>query len=137
MPDTVRKVDYYYSTVPQRAGQGARVLDAFRDAGVNFLAIHAFPSAGKAQIDFFPENSGAFLKAADKAGLKVSPKRTAFLVEGNDRVGAIAELLEKLGDAKINVTAMDAVATGGRFATILWVRRDNDNRAVRALGATR
>lgn len=137
MPDTVRKVDYYYSTVPQRAGQGARVLDAFRDAGVNFLAIHAFPSAGKAQIDFFPENSRAFLKAADKAGLKVSPKRTAFLVEGNDRVGAIAELLEKLGDAKINVTAMDAVATGGRFATILWVRRDNVNRAVRALGATR
>ena len=137
MPDTIRKVDYYYSTVPQRAGQGARVLDAFRDAGVNFLAIHAFPSAGRAQIDFFPENSRAFLKAAHKAGVKVSPKRTAFLIEGNDRVGAMAELLEKLGDAKINVTAMDAVATGGRFATILWVWRDNVNRAARALGATR
>lgn len=137
MPDTVRKVDYYYATVPQRAGQGARVLDAFRDEDVNFLAIHAFPSAGKAQIDFFPENSRAFLKAADKAGLKVSPKRTAFLVEGKDRVGAMAELLEKLGDAKINVTAMDAVATGGRFATILWVRPDKVNRAARALGATR
>ena len=137
MPDTVRKVDYYYTTVPQRAGQGARVLHAFRDAGVNFLAIHAFPIAGKAQIDFFPEDSRAFLKAAEKAGVKVGPTRTAFLVEGNDRVGAMAGLLEKLGDSKINVTAMDAVATGGRFAAVLWVRRDNVNRAARALGATR
>ena len=44
-------------------------------------------------------------------------------------------LLRKLGDAGINVTALDAIASGGRYGAILWVRRDNVNRAARALKA--
>lgn len=135
MADRVRRVDYYYATVPNRAGQGARILDTFRDEGVNLLAVHAFPDGNKAQIDFFPENPRVFLRAARKAGLKLSPRRTAFFVEGKDRVGAMAKVLRKLGDAKINVTATDAIASRGRYGAILWVRQDNVNRAARALGA--
>ena len=137
MADRVRKVDYYYTTVANRAGQGARVLDVFSDADVNFLAIHAFPAGAKAQIDFFPEDRGAFLRAAKKAGIKLSPRRTAFLVQGKDRVGAVAKILRKLGDAKINVTATDGISVGDRFGTLVWVRRDNVNRAARVLGAKR
>jgi hypothetical protein len=71
-----------------------------------------------------------------KAGVKVSPRRTAFLVEGKDRIGALAEVLRKLGDAKINVAAVDAVAIGGgRYGAIVFVRRNDVNRAARALGA--
>lgn len=137
MADTVRRVDYYYATVPNRAGQGARVLDVFRKEGVNLLAVHAFPDGTKAQIDFFPDDRRAFLRAVKKAGLKVSPRRTAFLVRGKDRIGAVARILRKLGDAGINVTALDAVATGDRYGAIIWVRRDNINRAARVLGAKR
>ena len=96
-----------------------------------------FPSGAKAQFDLFPEDARAFRRVAKKAGLKVSPRRSAFLVEGKDRVGAVARILEKLGDAKVNVTATDAIATGGRFGTIVWVRRDNVNRAARVLRAKR
>lgn len=136
MADTVRRVDYYHTTVSNRAGQGAKVLDAFRDEGVNLLAVHAFPQGNQAQVDFFPENPRAFVRAAKKAGISLSPRRTAFLVEGRDRIGAVGDILRKLGDAKINVTAMDAVATGGgRYGALVWVRRDNVNRAARALGA--
>lgn len=137
MADRVRRIDYYYVTVPNRAGQGARLLDTFKEEGVNFRAIHAFPSGAKAQFDLFPEDARAFGRVAKKAGLKVSPRRIAFLVEGKDRVGAVARILEKLGNAKVNVTATDAIATGGRFGTIVWVRRDNVNRAARVLGAKR
>ena len=31
-----RRVDYYYTMVPNRAGQGARLLDTLRKAGVRF-----------------------------------------------------------------------------------------------------
>ena len=137
MADRVRKVDYYHTTVANRAGQGARLLDSFRDEDVNFLAIHAFPVGAKAQIDLFPEDSRAFLRAARKAGIKVSPRKTAFLVLGKDRVGAVARILEKLGDAKINVTATDGIAVGDRFGILVWVRSDNVNRAARVLGARR
>ncbi len=37
-------------------------------------------------------------------------------------MGAVAELHRKLAEAKINVTAIDAVCAGaGRYGAILWV----------------
>ena len=43
-------------------------------------------------------------------------------MSGEERVGAVAELHRKLAEAKINVTAIDAVCAGaGRYGAILWV----------------
>lgn len=137
MSDRVRKLDYYYTTVGHRAGQGGKVLGELRDAGVNLLAVHAFPQGNRAQIDFFPENARKLERAAKGAGIRLSPRRTAFFIEGRDRIGAVAETLEKLGREGINVTALDAMAVGGRYGSLLWVRRDKVNRAARVLGAKR
>src|SRR6266487_1560278 len=49
MPDTIRRADYYYVTAPDKPGEGAKVFGKLRDAGVNLLAVHAFPSARKSQ----------------------------------------------------------------------------------------
>ena len=38
MADTVRQVDYFYMQVSDKAGEGAKVLRALKDAGVNLLA---------------------------------------------------------------------------------------------------
>lgn len=135
MADEVRRVDYFYATVPHRSGEGARVLDAFRDAGVNFLALHAFPEGGEAQLDFFPEDTEAFLEAAGEAGIELSSRRTAFLARGRDRVGAAADILGQLGDAGINVVALDAVTVEGGFGMLLWVEADAVERAAEVLGA--
>lgn len=136
MADTVREVNYYYITTSDRPGQGAAVLSVFRDAGVNLLAAHAFPSGRRAQIDLVPENARAFTAAARKAKLKLSPRKRAFLIEGADRVGAIAEILEKTAAAGVNVTAITAIAAGkGRFGAILWVKPKDQRKAAKALGA--
>jgi hypothetical protein len=136
MAEEVRKVDYYYVTVPNRPGEGARVLAALRSAGVNLLAVHAFPSGDGAQIDLVPGMGTALEEAAAKAKLQLSPKKTAFLVEGDDRLGAAADLLRKLADAEINVTAMEAVrAGGGRYGALLWVKPADVDKAAHALGA--
>lgn len=135
MSDTIRRVDYYYATVPHRAGQGAAILNAFKDANVNFLALHAFPEEGAAQLDFFPQDSAAFEVAAKEAGIEVSPRKTAFLVQGRDRVGAIAGILGRLGDAGVNVTALDAVTADGGFGALLWVDSEKVETAAKALGA--
>ena len=136
MADTVREVNYYYVTTSDRPGQGAAVLSVFRDAGVNLLAAHAFPSGRRAQIDLVPENARAFTAAARKAKLKLSPRKRAFFIEGADRVGAIAEILEKTAAAGVNVTAITAIAAGkGRFGAILWVKPKDQRKAAKALGA--
>jgi len=90
MPDSIRRVDYYYVVAPDKPGEGGRIFGALRDAGVNLLAVHAFPTARKSQIDFVPADAVAFLAAAKNAKLKLSKPKTVFLVEGDDRVGAMA-----------------------------------------------
>jgi prephenate dehydratase len=68
--------------------------------------------------------------------LALGAKKTAFLLQGDDRPGALADTLEKLAAAKINVTAMDAVTSGsGRFGAIFWVKPRDVNRAAKLLGA--
>ena len=64
----------------------------------------------------------------------VGPKR-GFLLQGDDRVGAIAELLDRLGTAKINVTAIDAVAVDERYGAIFWVAPKDVKKTATILGA--
>ena len=132
----VRKVGYFAVTVSNTAGQGARILEALRESNVNLLAFTGFPRSGKAQIDFVPDNPGLFQRAAKKAGLKVRKKKVGFLVQGQDRVGAVADIMKKMAQAKINVTAIDALAAGKRrFVAILWVKPKNVSKAARVLRA--
>lgn len=136
MADRVRVMDYYYIGVPDRPGEGARILSHLRNAGVYMTVIQAFPSGRRAQIDFMPSNAAAFKAAARKAGWKVTGPKKAFVIDGNDRTGALVRYFEKLGKAKINVTAASALAAGaGRFGAVLWVKARDVKRAATALGA--
>jgi hypothetical protein len=135
MSDTVSLVDYYYTMVPDKPGEGARVLGALRDAGVNLQAFSAFPEARRAQLDFLPSDAAAFVAVAKAAKIKVKGPKKAFLINGDDRVGAVAGICEKLGSAKINITAVDAVCAGaGRFGAILWVKPRDVKKAAAVLG---
>lgn len=135
MAETIRQVDYYYSERPNKAGEACRALDALKQAGINLLAFSGFPSGRRAQLDFIPEDPAAFLQAARKAKLKLSPRKSGFLIRGEDRPGAICDVLAKLAGAGINVTAVDAVSAGeGRYGALLWVKPPDRKRAAKALG---
>lgn len=137
MADTIRVVDYYYTTTPDKAGEGAQLLKVLRDARTNLLAISAFPSQRKTQVDFVPSDAAAFLAAAKDAKIKLSRPKKAFLVQGDDRVGAIYDILAKLASAKINITATQGVsAGGGRYGAIFWVDQKSVKKAATALGVS-
>jgi hypothetical protein len=136
MAETIRRVEYYYVTVPDKPGAGAGVLNPLQEARVNLLAYLGFPAGrGKSQIDLVPEDAAALKQAAHNAGLKLSRPKRAFLVEGDDRVGAVADLTRKLADAKVNVTAACATTAGsGRYGMILWVPQPSYGKAAKILG---
>ena len=136
MPDEIRTIDYYYVTVPDRPGEVARVLAALREAGINLLGISAFPSAArKSQLDLIPEDSGAFTKAAKSAGLKLSRQKSGFLIQGEDRPGAVADMASKLAQADINITSVQVFCAGtGRYGGMLWVKAPDRRKAAKALG---
>jgi hypothetical protein len=136
MAETIRKVQYFYVMAPDRPGEGARALETLREAGVNLLAFSGFPVGKRAQLDFVPENPAAFRAAAKRAKWKVVGPKTGFLVDGDDRPGAVAGILGRLAAARVNVTATDAVCAGaGRFGAILWVKARDVARAAKLLGA--
>lgn len=134
---SVRKASYYSMKVPQRPGSGAQLLAALKAAKVNLLAFTGFPEGGGAQVDFVPQDNAKFVKAARAAKLRISSRKTAFVIQGDDRVGALADTLQKLADAKINVTAIQAVTAGmGRYGAIFWVKPRYANKTAKLLAAT-
>jgi hypothetical protein len=137
MADSVRGVDYYYVTIPDAPGEGQRVLSALKESGVNLLAFLGFPlGGGQSQIDLVPEDPQLLREAAEHAGVTLSEAKRAFLVQGDDRVGAVADTTAKLTAANINLTAAAAIGAGsGRFGMILWVAAGDYERAAEALGA--
>jgi len=132
----IRKVVYFSMQVPNRPGVGVEMLRAIAEGKQNLLAFTGFPNGAKAQVDFVPSKPGDFARGARKAGVKLGKKKTAFLVQGDDRVGALVRVLEKLAEARINMVAMDAVTAGaGRYGAIFWVKPKDVARASRLLGA--
>jgi hypothetical protein len=137
MPDQIQKVNYCYTTVSTRPGQGARVLSALSDAGINLDAFSGFPRGkGSAQLDFVATRMPALRRIAAQNGWKLSPVKRAFLITGTNRAGAVHGHVQKLADAGISITAADAVCAGmGRYGMILWVKPRDYARAAKALRA--
>ena len=136
MAETIRVVEYFYTESPDKPGEAARVLQTLSQARVNLLAFSGFPRGRRAQLDFVPEKPDLFRKAATRAKLQLQPKKTGFLVQGSDRPGAIAGVLQRLADVNVNVTAVDAVsAGGGRYGAILWVKPPDLKKAAKVLKA--
>ena len=136
MPDAIRKVDYFSIHVPNTPGQAFNVLSTLVTANVNLLACSGIPRGRRAEIDVVPEDTRKFKTAVKKAGLKFKPEKSGLLIQGEERPGALAGHLGKLGERGINVTGIDAVSAGeGRWGAIIWLNRDDVARAARLLGA--
>ena len=135
MAEMVQPVEYYYIQTANKPGEAFRALSLLKQAGVDLLAFSGFPSGRRSQLDFIPVDAKAFTQVARKAGWKLSPKKTGFLIQGEDRVGALSDVLGKLAAAKVNVTAVDAVTSGdGFYGAILWVKPEDGKRAAKAMG---
>ena len=137
MADRIRLVDYFYTHCADTPGEVFRLLSKLKEGGVNLIAFSTFPEGmNRCQVDFIPEDPDLFLKVAAQAGLTMSDKKRCFLIDGADRTGAVAEMIKRLSDAKINVTALDAVCAGnGRYGAILWVKPPAVAAAATILGA--
>ena len=137
MSDRVKKVSYAYVMVPNRAGKGAGILAPLRQANVNLLGFSAFPGrGGKAQVDLISDDLPGVRRVARRNRWRLSKVKKGFVLQGDDRVGAVSRHLDKLAARKISVIAADAVTAGqGRYGMILWVRQKDYARAARALGA--
>lgn len=137
MSDTVKVIHYYYAKVGNKPGEGRRLLEHLSEREINLLAFTAFPlDPDQSQLDFVTERSEELQSAADDANMVLVGPKKAFLIQGEDRVGALHEHHLKLANAGINVHAANGVCDGsGRFGFVLWVKPDDFDKAEKTLTA--
>lgn len=135
MANLIRTAHYFKVTIPDKSGTLAHMLRPLHDTGVNLLALHAFPRSRRTQVDVVPEDPTAFKAVVKPLKWKMQGPKVCFLVDGDDRPGALVELTDQLASAKINLTAVTATAAGqGRFGAILWVKTRDVKKTAKVLG---
>ncbi|HSL64459.1 MAG TPA: hypothetical protein VK874_07340 [Gaiellaceae bacterium] len=136
MAFTISSVDYFYANVRDELGAAYRVLSALAERGVNLLAFTAVPSGPTlAQFSLFPADPRKLAAEARAAGLVLDGPHHALLVQGDDELGALASVHERLVDAGVDIYASTGVTDGrGSFGYVVYVREDQFERAKDALG---
>lgn len=138
MADEITRVEFYVGAIPHKTGEGAKILSAFQEAGINLIGFLGYKkSARNAEVIFFvAEKTQGVGKAAKKAGLALGPKGKGLLVSGEDRIGAVAETMGKLSAAGVNVESLHAVCGGaGRYGAVITMAGADYRKAAKALGA--
>ena len=135
MAYTIRRVEYFHSTVVDQPGEAYRVLSALAGLGVNLLAFTAVPvGPDRTQLTLFPAEPSKMASEAEKAKMVLDGPHSALLLQGDDELGALVEVHEKLYRAKVNVYASTGVSDGqGKYGYVIYVREEDCKRAAKAL----
>src|SRR5215203_5983146 len=106
MAFTIRPVEYYYVNLRDELGAAYRVLSQLAERGVNLLAFTAVPSGPTlAQFALFPEDPNKLVVEAESAGLPLDGPHHALLVQGDDELGAFANVHERLFKVGVDIYA--------------------------------
>jgi len=103
--------------------------------GVDLLAFSAVPMGGETtQLTLFPAQAGRLQAAAESGGLALTGPQHAFLIQGDDELGALLGIHRKLAEAQVNVFASSGVTDGqGGFGYLIYVRPQDYEQASRVL----
>jgi hypothetical protein len=131
----IKRVEYYNITVADHAGDGSKLLALFAGAGVNLLAFKAVPLEPlRTRFTLFPDDGSKMIAGAKKAGLELDGPHSALLIQGDDESGALADIYEKLAQAKISVNESSGIAAiKGGYGVILYLEQADCEKAAAAL----
>ncbi len=135
MAYTIRRADYFSITVKDQPGVAYKLLSELAGLGINLLAFAAVPVGPMhTQLTIFPEDASKMADIARRARFALDGPHPAFLVQGDDELGALAGIHAKLYEASVNIYASTGVADNrGGYGYILYVRPDQYERAAGAL----
>ena len=131
----ITRTDYFYATVRDRPGEAFLVLRELAAGEVNLRAFHAVPlGPNGVQLTLFPQSVERLAVVAEKIGLVLDGPHPALLVQGDDRLGALADIHNCLADAGISVFSSSGVTSGPRgFGYVVYVNHGEIDSAVAAL----
>jgi len=138
MPYSIRGIQYYRIAVADQPDEAYELLSSLADFGVNLLAFTAIPSGpDHVQFTLFPEDPSRLEAESKRAGLVLDGPHAAILIQGDDELGALANVHRRLAGASVAIYASSGLADGrGSFGYLIYVREDQVDRAMAALEIT-
>jgi hypothetical protein len=135
MASRIRRVEYFYANVRDQPGEAYKLLHLLAELGINQFAFTAVPTGPmRTQLALFPEQSGKLIAEAKRAKVDLDGPHSALLVQGDDELGALADIHRRLYEAGVNVYASSGVADGrGSYGYVIYVRPEEFERAAQAL----
>ena len=110
-------------------------MSKLEQSGINLLAFTAIPvGPDRTQLTLFPEIPTKLVSEAKRSSFSLDGPHHALLVQGDDELGALADVHQVLFDANVNVYASNGVTDSkGSFGYLLYIRPEEFERATTAL----
>jgi len=135
MKFSVRSVEYFYTRVEDEPSRAYGLLANLASEDINLLAFSAVPyGPNYVELTIFPDRSKDFQRVAQKLGWVLTGPQHACLIQGDDHLGALAEIHKRLRDANVNIYASTGVTDGeGRYGYVIYVKEEDHQFAAKAL----
>ena len=132
----ISKVEYFHTTLADQPGEAYKFLSQLAGLGINLQAFTAVPvGPSVTQLTFFPEDPAQLRHEAGRIGMHLDGPHKAFLVQGDDELGALAEIHRKIYADEVNVYSASGVTDGqGSFGYIVYIKSNDFDKAADALG---
>lgn len=131
----VQRVTFFKANLTDRPGVLLGIMQELKSKGIGLTCLWGFGKPeGNAELFVVAKNPDK-IKNVWKASGVLAEEGTGFLLKGADRTGVLVKSLEALANAGINIKAMNAVAVGGNYGSLIWVDTADIEKAAETLGA--
>lgn len=132
---SVRTVEYFYAQVRKEPGKAYELLAQLAREEIELLAFSAVPfGANYVELTLFPDRTESLVQAAAKLGWNLIGPHHAVLIQGDDHLGALADIHQCLNRAGVKIYASTGVTDGtGRYGYVIYFSEDDHAEAARAL----
>jgi len=130
-----KRVTYFKARIENRPGALLAVAEDLKTKNLDLLGLKGLAHAGEGEILVIAKDPEKLREAWASVGMLIE-EGTAFYISGEDKTGALAASLDALAKAGVNLAAIEAVAAGGKFGSILWVAPEDLDKTAQALEAS-
>jgi hypothetical protein len=132
----VRIAEYFYVRVEAAPGKAYELLRRLADEDISLLAFSAVPfGPNHIELTIFPDKSDNLVRLARKMGWLLLGPQHACLVQGDDHLGALAEVQQKLYNAGVSIYASTGVTDGlGHYGYVIYMKEADHEIAAAAFG---
>jgi hypothetical protein len=132
---TARSVEYYYTRLEDGPSSAYMILSQLASEEISLLAFSAVPFGNTSvELTLFPDRADSLLSAAEKHGWVLIGPQHAILIQGDDHLGALAEIHRNLQAAGVKIYASTGVTDGaGRYGYVIYFREGDHLAAANAL----